>query len=185
MNHLIAKLLVFVALVFAGFTANAQAISIASLNNALNEMARSGAAVGFSPLIEVLEQAGYHSVKCSDWRGNNCVNLYAKNCKVKRLNNQGRGDEAYYQAVSPTQNASIAEILCSGDGTFLELRIYVYGKPNALKWVNQLKKAGYKCPAPGGLMGFSAWQYDKPGRDTITIWQRGDKSNTYVLIVDY
>lgn len=75
MNRLIARLLVFVALVFAGFTANAQAISIASLNNALNEMARSGAAIGFSPLIEVLEQAGYHSVKCSDWRGNNCVNF--------------------------------------------------------------------------------------------------------------
>lgn len=185
MKQIIIKALAIVIMAVAGLEANAQAISISSLNDALNEMARSGAAVGFSPLVDVLEQSGYHQVKCTDSRGGNYVNIYAKNCKVKRLNNQGRGDEAYYQAISPTANASIAEILCSGDGTFFELRVYVYGKATAMKWVNQLKKAGYKCPAPGGLMGFSAWQYEKPGRDTITIWQRSDKADTYILIVGY
>lgn len=184
MKHFVARALALVITVVAGVAANAQALSVGALNNALNEMARSSI-LGFSPLVEVLNQAGYHNVKCADWRHNDCVTLYAKNCKVKRLKNQGRGDEAFYQAVTPTASASIAEILSAPDGTFKELRIYVYGKANATKWVNQLRKAGYKCPAPGGLMGFSAWQYEKPGRDNLIIWKRGDKANTYILIIGY
>lgn len=176
------KMITVVIFLTISFQIKAQVPTVQQIDHAISDCSMSN----IGPVLNLFTRLGYKTYKNnSSWEdeyGNIVIpTLYGRGCqKVITVPIRNRGGEEHFKAAPANASASLGEVLTSGDGTLLGVRVTVYNRAQALKWVDQLKQLGYTCDAPGGIMGYTAWYYTKYNRPPYTIWQQDE--NTYILI---